>query len=483
MKHDDLQECIRNQLFDSVPCSIAVIDRAHEIVDNNRQFDTLFGNGRGRSCYAVYKRRERPCPHCIADRTFDDGISRVNEEVGVDRNGRTAHYILHTAPIRDSAGQVSHVIEMSTDITEIKRLQREYNFLFEHVPCYLAILNRDLRIVRANQHLRRTFGEPTGQHCYHVLKHRNTPCDECPATMTFADGRQHSSAQLGLSQSGAETHYIVTTSPLPRTDDAKVPYVIEIALDVTALRRLEREKIEAERLAAVGQTVAGLAHGIKNILTGLEGGMYVVGSGMRRGEQSKIDKGWGMIERNIGRISDLVKNLLAFSKGRTPQVELVTPDSLIREVVSLYRESARQAGIDIYHEVHGRIAPAPMDPEAIRTCLDNLVSNALDACAMSQKPNCSVRVSCREDDTTIVFEVADQGCGMDYDVKQKAFTNFFSTKGAGGTGLGLLMTRKITQEHGGRISLESTPGEGSVFRLAFPRDRLPDAQTASRKGA
>ncbi|MBW1810503.1 MAG: sensor histidine kinase [Deltaproteobacteria bacterium] len=78
-----------------------------------------------------------------------------------------------------------------------------------------------------------------------------------------------------------------------------------------------------------------------------------------------------------------------------------------------------------------------------------------------------------ETDATLVFEVADTGCGMDYQIKGKVFTTFFTTKGLGGTGLGLMVTRKIVQEHGGRITADSTPGKGSVFRIEFPHSRLP----------
>jgi signal transduction histidine kinase len=244
--------------------------------------------------------------------------------------------------------------------------------------------------------------------------------------------------------------------------------------DRRPFKQLEREKIDAERLAAVGQTVAGLAHGIKNILTGLEGGMYVVESGLKRGKKDRIDQGWGMLQRNIGRISALVKNLLNFSKGRMPEVALVSPPKIAQLVVDLYADAAEKDGILITADVDASVADAPMDAQAIQTCLENLVSNALDACQVSQKPDCRVTVRCREESGTLMLEVADEGCGMDYDVKQKAFTSFFTTKGAGGTGLGLLLTRKIVQEHGGKITLESTHGEGSTFRLSFPRNRLPE---------
>jgi signal transduction histidine kinase len=141
--------------------------------------------------------------------------------------------------------------------------------------------------------------------------------------------------------------------------------------------------------------------------------------------------------------------------------------------VDLFVEAARADGIEVRAEL-GPVQPAPLDPEAIHDCLTNLVSNALDACQLSEREESHVVVRCRDEGDELVFEVADDGCGMDREVQKLAFTNFFTTKGSGGTGIGLLLTRKITQEHGGRIAFESTAGEGTTFRLSFPRDRLPE---------
>ena len=120
------------------------------------------------------------------------------------------------------------------------------------------------------------------------------------------------------------------------------------------------------------------------------------------------------------------------------------------------------------------IEPAAFDRDSIHSALANLVSNAIDACQMDSDSGDRVTIRALLQEGTIVFEVEDNGCGMDQKVRSLAFTNFFTTKGAGGTGLGLLLTRKVAQEHGGGISFESTPGKGSVFRLEFPRDRLPE---------
>ena len=115
----------------------------------------------------------------------------MNEEVGIDRNGREAHYLVHLAPVLDDEGRVVYVIEMSVDITETKRLKREYRVLFEGVPCYVAVLNKDYRVVRANRRIRETFGKTTGQYCHQVFKDRSSRCRDCPVEKTFRDGGVH----------------------------------------------------------------------------------------------------------------------------------------------------------------------------------------------------------------------------------------------------------------------------------------------------
>jgi len=116
---------------------------------------------------------------------------------------------------------------------------------------------------------------------------------------------------------------------------------------------------------------------------------------------------------------------------------------------------------------------AYFDAEGLHTCLSNLISNAIDACEVSDKKNPEVIVRCFEIDDRIIFKVLDQGIGIDEEIRHKVFTTFFTTKEEGGTGIGLLQTRKITQEHGGKVSLTSVEDVGTTFTLEFPRDRLP----------
>lgn len=460
------------ELFQQVPFNVAVIDRNFNIVQANTKFKEYFGNWQHKKCYSVYKKLKRPCKECPTAEVFETGKPAAIDAIGYDKFGRKSHYIGHIIPVINHNGQdIDFVIEMTRAVTETGRLQTEYQILFDRVPCFITVIGEDYRIVRANEAFRQNFGNVLGEPCYKVYKRRKSKCPNCPAAKTFRDGKVHHSSQIGIGKQGQEIHYSVSTSALKQSGDG-IAHVIEISNDMTAQKNLEYKIIEAERLSAVGQTVAGLAHTIKNMLMGLEGGMYIVDTGLKKGDADRIVKGWDILQRNFEKTTTLVKDFLSFSKGRLPEMQLVEPEKLGRDIINLYKETAKQQGVDLIFEAEKPIKPAYLDPSGIETCLTNLLSNGIDAAILRKKPGGRVILRVREENEQLLFESIDNGCGMDQEVKQKVFTTFFTTKGGKGTGLGLLTTRKIVQEHGGKIEVESNPGEGTTFRIRLPRARL-----------
>lgn len=249
--------------------------------------------------------------------------------------------------------------------------------------------------------------------------------------------------------------------------------------DLREIKRLEKELLHAERLAAVGQTVAGLAHGIKNILHGLKGGSYLVDIGIENDKPDKLKTGWEMIQRNIGRTADLVMDLLSYAKEREPEYETCRPNDIVEDVGSLVAEKAEENGVSMVMDLDPQVGETVMDPRTVHTVLLNLASNAVDACIFDENTGkqWQVRLStARTGDGGIRFAVSDNGSGMTEEVREKLFTSFFSTKGHRGTGLGLLVTRKLVEEHGGSIDVESTPGKGTTFTVRLP-DRLTEDET------
>jgi signal transduction histidine kinase len=217
--------------------------------------------------------------------------------------------------------------------------------------------------------------------------------------------------------------------------------------------------------------VAGLAHGIKNILHGLKGGRYLVDVGIAKKDDTKLRKGWDMIKRAIERTSNLVMDLLSYSKERKPQFERCEPNAIASEVCDLVRDRAGQEHIEIVCEFDPTLGAVAMDPHTLHTVLLNLVSNAVDACLFDENTSKQWRVCVRtaaEPRRKIRFEVSDNGMGMNDEVKEKMFTSFYSTKGHRGTGLGLLVTHKLVEEHGGRIEVATEAGQGTTVTFWLP---------------
>ena len=254
---------------------------------------------------------------------------------------------------------------------------------------------------------------------------------------------------------------------------------MEVEERVRRIKRLEQELIKSERLAAIGQTVGSIAHYIKNVLFGLKGGVYLVNVASKEHEPDSLQTGWEIVERNMGRMSDLVLDLLEYSTDSEPEYESCFPNEIAGKVCEGLNVKAHEHSIEIIKDFDPSLREAVLDPKDIHRCLQNLVSNAIDACIFdsSEDKKWVVQVrTMREDDKAVGFEVSDNGCGMDEEIKERLFTSFFTTKEGRGTGLGLLNTQKIVKEHGGTITVDSEPGRGSTFTM-----RLPFRDVATRE--
>jgi len=232
--------------------------------------------------------------------------------------------------------------------------------------------------------------------------------------------------------------------------------------------------VQSERLAAVGQTIATLSHHIKNILQGIRGGSYLVEMGLDSSDTKVLRKGWDIVARNQNKISSLVMDMLSFSKQREPDPVPGQLSEVIDEVIETVSQRASEAGTALTFEPPPVFPELLFDPEGISRAVLNVVSNALDAVdeRAQQDTSCEKRVAITlTADVSEGFSriiVTDTGSGMDAETAATVFNLFVSTKGSRGTGLGLTVSQKIMQEHGGDITVSSTPGVGSTFTLQLP---------------
>jgi two-component system NtrC family sensor kinase len=252
-------------------------------------------------------------------------------------------------------------------------------------------------------------------------------------------------------------------------------------------------RLQTERLAAIGQTVASLSHSIKNILQGLRGGADVVEMGLKKDDLKVARGGWGILKRNIDRIMNLSLNMLAYSRQRTMEVELTKVGPLLEDCAQLLHDLCQARQVALIIDADPEMPPIPMDPHMMHQALMNLMTNAVDA-VEPRRGAVTVRAGYLPADPRKVgshaearISVIDNGPGIPADKHQLIFEPFFTTKGLRGTGLGLAVTRRIIEEHSGRIELESEEGKGATFTVILPADRAgmidPSATAASKQTA
>jgi len=238
-----------------------------------------------------------------------------------------------------------------------------------------------------------------------------------------------------------------------------------VGLAIENIRLLD-SRMRHERMAAMGQTAAYLSHYIRNIAQGLRGGADVIEMGLRSQKMEPIAQGWKILKRNLDRTLLLTTNMLTFGKDRKPVVETAQLNRVIEDVVSLTQGPADEKSVMLLTDLEDMPA-IPLDTDGIHHVLLNIVTNAVDAC-----PDQSGRVvvtSCyREADNLAIVTVSDNGHGIPADQIPTLFDAFHSTKGHGGTGLGLAAAKKVMDEIRGSIDVTSTPGEGTTFTVNIP---------------
>jgi signal transduction histidine kinase len=174
------------------------------------------------------------------------------------------------------------------------------------------------------------------------------------------------------------------------------------------------------------------------------------------------------VQKNQGKISDLVMDMLSYSKDREPLIEEADLNAVVREILEVVEGRAKEAGVRVESKLEESLPAAQIDVQGIHHALLNIVGNALDAVEDRPDPRVGVGTSLEADGAWVRIVVVDNGAGISPEKLKDIFRPFVSTKGSKGTGLGLPVSRKILREHGGDILVESRVGKGSRFVLRLP---------------
>jgi len=354
--------------------------------------------------------------------------------------------------------------DYQTQLEAANKNRALFQQLFDEVPCYISIQDRNFRLTGANKQFKQDFGDFIGSYCYEIYKHRTEPCRGCPVEATFEDGKPHQTEEVVTSQHGEQYNILTWTAPL-RDDTGQITQVMEMATNITQIRKFQ------SRLTSLGLLLGSMSHGIRGVLTALDGGLYRLEAGLKKENQVQINDAIEVVKNMIHRISSMVIDILYYTKERGLNWTEVNVMDFSNQIAALIKPKADKHNIEFIYKFEHPKALFEIDPGTVNSALVNILENSIDACIYDRAKDKSHRVVFRvyENGNYTVFEAQDNGMGMDRETRENLFTLFFSSKGHSGTGLGLFVANQIVEQHGGLIEIESELKQGSCFIIKLPK--------------
>jgi len=362
--------------------------------------------------------------------------------------------------------------EQSENLEELKSLfavvsegKRAWEATFDAILDPVLVVTRDYRIVRANLAAADSAGlkvrELIGKPCFEIFAKEKAPCPGCPMRESLASGRPRRERLTPYSDQRA---FVVGSFPIRDYDGKGGSLAVVQYQDVSAIRKLEAQLLQSEKMAALGLFASGIAHDINNPLAGVLAFAQLAMQGLA--PDSQLYQDLKEIESSALRCKKILEDLLEMSRpsGRAEK-SLVDLGTLIERVLPNLKVQYQDQDYRLDLALKP-LTPVEVCPSKFEQVFTNILTNAFQAL----KPGGSVRVSAHEDDKSVVIEVEDDGEGISEENLKNIFDPYFTTKRQrGGSGLGLPICYNIIREHGGQIEVSSRVNEGSVFRIRVPK--------------
>lgn len=342
---------------------------------------------------------------------------------------------------------------------EIRQSERRLRALFDGIADGISVIDDEFRVAESNSGIRQLFGALEGSppRCFERYARRTAPCPGCPAEETLRSGARRERRYRWPARGGSERDFEVTTFPFTKADER--PAVIELVRDVSERSELERQLIQSESLASLGEMAAGVAHELRNPIGMIASSAQLVGSGELPERDRELIE---VIQRESARVSETVTEFVKFAQPPAPSRTAVAPLALLERVRAMLSAEAEQRGIEMRLEIAPDLPQISVDVELLHRALANLVLNGLQIQGTGGGVALRAR---REASGEVALDVVDRGPGIPEGDLERIFQPFFSRR-PGGTGLGLSIVQRIVSANDGHIAVY-TGSEGTTFSLRF----------------
>jgi histidine kinase len=467
-------------LFEQVPCSITVQDREYRLLQFNREFAERFHPLPGAFCYQAYKGRTDPCPNCPVERTFATGRSHCSEEYRTNPDGSRTHWLVHTSPVVDENGQVTAAMEMSIDVSALKkaedrlrRSEQKYHAIFNNIPNAVFVLDaQTLDIVDCNHTVETLYGyersQLTGMSFLDMFpeEERRRYASQLKAFTVLPRARNHR-------KDGSMLYVDIMLSPAEYHERT---VLLVAASDVTERLETEQKLIQAGKMATLGEMATGVAHELNQPLTVIKTASSFIMRKIHRGEPVAPDVLETMareIDSHVDRASGIINHMRDFGRQSDITLEPVNLNAVLQSSCEFFARQLSLRQIEVDWQLAEVLPPVMAMPNRLEQVFTNMLLNARDAIEerSERDPNAPRRITVRTtvEDREVVVRVCDTGKGIPRSLLNKIFEPFFTTKSVGkGTGLGLSISYGLVKDFGGSIQAANMPEGGACFILRFP---------------
>jgi signal transduction histidine kinase/DNA-binding response OmpR family regulator len=341
--------------------------------------------------------------------------------------------------------------------------EQKYIRLFNESPSYITTQNRSYDIIESNDMFRRHFDLKAGSKCYEAYKNLDHPCPNCPVKKSFDDGKPHTAEMNVTLNNGRNRNIFIQTSPMAGPT-GEIEQVMEMSTDITVIRQLQ------DHLASLGLHIASVSHGMKGVLTGLDGGAYLIDSGLKKQDVNQVQEGWDIVKEKISKTKKMVLDILFHSKDRALNLKRVSVNKFVTELGSSIRTSLEDTPIEFDLIEAQPDFNISIDKGILYTAILGVLENSVDACKdmLARKNDLTIRFKVEQRDREAVFSIWDNAKGLSRESQENIFTLFYSDKGSKGTGLGLFIAERSVQKHNGRIRVSSEENKFTHFTIHIP---------------
>ena len=392
---------------------------------------------------------------------------RLRGELLVRENGLGTHVRETLCRLADPLALALETLQLREEERHQQERRRVLATALEAMEQPVFIVSRDLIVRYANGAAGAAFGysldELVGLHISTFQVHSWSMQDRNAAARSMEKTGHWAGERLLRRRDGNDFPAWVIVSPIRDGARRRVGHVI-VVRDLTEERRMAEQLRQSEKLAALGELVAGVAHEVNNPLTGISAFAQLLLEENLSGEQRESVS---LMKREADRAVSVIRDLLAFARKTGPRSVIVDINDLVEQTLRLRSYGMRSMGVTLETHLHPALARVRGDDRQLQQVLLNLIVNAEHA--MSSTAVRQLTVSTRNEGSRVVVEIKDTGTGMTPDVQKRIFEPFFTTKPEGtGTGLGLSVSYGIVQSHAGTLSAQSVVGIGSTFRISLP---------------